>query len=217
MRPIARLLTLTLSLVLLSTATVLAATPSIVIDGSTLPADVPALVSGSHILVPLRGVFERFGARVWFDAASSTASASLSGSLVQVTVGSKTAWVNGKSRQLDVAPTELAGRVMIPLRFVAEALGVARETVSGSEPLPATQALVDTLVDLTKYQPLVAGPAARNVYESQIPAVAAPYDRCHPALLSERSRPPSPTALPASGRSGRRISYSCDTRVAHAG
>ena len=59
----------------------------------------------------------------------------------------------------------------------AEALGVARETVPGSEPLPATQALVDTLVDLTKYQPLVAGPAARNVYESQIPAVAAPYDR----------------------------------------
>ena len=43
----------------------------------------------------------------------------------------------------------------------AEALGVARETVSGSEPLPATQALVDTFVDLTKCQPLLAGLAAR--------------------------------------------------------
>jgi pyrroloquinoline-quinone synthase len=32
----------------------------------------------------------------------------------------------------------------------AEALGVACETVSGSEPLPATQALVDTFIDLTK-------------------------------------------------------------------
>src|SRR5215469_5744678 len=89
----------------------------------------------------------------------------------------------------------------------AEALGVARETVAGSEPLPATQALVDTFVDLTKCQPLVAGLAARYVYESQVPAVAAPYDRCHPASLSARSRQPSPTALPASGRSGRRISY----------
>ena len=58
------------------------------------------------------------------------------------------------------------------LRF-AEALGVARETVSGSEPLPATQALVDTFVDLTKYQPLVAGLVALYVYESQTPAVAA--------------------------------------------
>ena len=43
----------------------------------------------------------------------------------------------------------------------AEALGVARETVPGSEPLPATQALIDTFVDLTKCQPLVAGLAAR--------------------------------------------------------
>jgi pyrroloquinoline-quinone synthase len=58
------------------------------------------------------------------------------------------------------------------LRF-AEVLGVARETVSGSEPLPATQALVDTFVDLTKYQPLVAGLAALYVYESQTSAVAA--------------------------------------------
>jgi pyrroloquinoline-quinone synthase len=58
------------------------------------------------------------------------------------------------------------------LRF-AEVLGVARETVSGSEPLPATQALVDTFVHLTKYQPLVAGLAALYVYESQTSAVAA--------------------------------------------
>jgi pyrroloquinoline-quinone synthase len=58
------------------------------------------------------------------------------------------------------------------LRF-AEALGVARETVSASKPLPATEALVDTFIDLTKYQPLVAGLAALYVYESQTPAVAA--------------------------------------------
>ena len=57
------------------------------------------------------------------------------------------------------------------LRF-AEALGVARETVLASEPLPVTRALVDTFIDLTKCQPLVAGLAALYVYESQTPAVA---------------------------------------------
>jgi pyrroloquinoline-quinone synthase len=57
------------------------------------------------------------------------------------------------------------------LRF-AEALGVRRETVVASEALPATQALVDTFIELTKYQPLAAGLAAVYVYESQIPAVA---------------------------------------------
>jgi pyrroloquinoline-quinone synthase len=57
------------------------------------------------------------------------------------------------------------------LRFV-EALGVPREAVVASEALPATQALVDTFIELTKYQPLAAGLAAVYVYESQIPAVA---------------------------------------------
>ena len=32
----------------------------------------------------------------------------------------------------------------------ADALGVGCETLSGAEPLPATQALVDTFIDLTK-------------------------------------------------------------------
>jgi pyrroloquinoline-quinone synthase len=57
------------------------------------------------------------------------------------------------------------------LRF-AEALGVTREMVLDSEPLPASRALVDTFIDLTKHQPLVAGLAALYVYESQTPAVA---------------------------------------------
>ncbi|MBV8454475.1 MAG: CADD family putative folate metabolism protein [Deltaproteobacteria bacterium] len=57
------------------------------------------------------------------------------------------------------------------LRF-AEALGVARETVLTSGLVPATRQLVDTFIELTKYQPLAAGLAAVYVYESQIPAVA---------------------------------------------
>jgi pyrroloquinoline-quinone synthase len=58
------------------------------------------------------------------------------------------------------------------LRF-AEALGVARKTVFGAEPLPAAHTLVDTFIHLTQDQPLAAGFAALYVYESQIPAVAA--------------------------------------------
>ena len=102
-----------------------ASAPSIVIDGSSLPGDVPALVSGDHVLVPLRGVFERLGAHVDFDAATQTASATLNGMLVQVVIGSRTARVNGSERTLDTPAREVAGRVMIPLRFVAESLGIS--------------------------------------------------------------------------------------------
>ena len=101
----------------------LASAPSIVIDGSTVPADVPALVSDGRVFVPLRGVFERLGARVSYDAASQTALASLDGKVVQVTVGSTVAHVDGRRYDMDVAAREFAGRVMIPLRFVAQALG----------------------------------------------------------------------------------------------
>jgi pyrroloquinoline-quinone synthase len=58
------------------------------------------------------------------------------------------------------------------LRF-AEALGVARATVTAAEPIDAARALTDTFIDLTRDRPLPAALAALYVYEAQIPAVAA--------------------------------------------
>ncbi|HXN09359.1 MAG TPA: copper amine oxidase N-terminal domain-containing protein, partial [Candidatus Acidoferrales bacterium] len=141
MRPITRLL-LSLGLVLAFVVPA-AAVPAIVIDGSRLPADVPALASGDHVLVPLRGVFERLGAHVSYDASSRAAAATLGSTIVQVAVGSRTAWVNGSRRTLDVEPREVAGRIMIPLRFVAESLGVSVDYDGPS----------DTVVIVTSFRP----------------------------------------------------------------
>lgn len=119
------LFVLTAAIVLGSIGPALASAPSIVIDGSSVPADVPAVVSDGRVLVPLRGVFERLGASVSYDAVSQSASASMGGKLVQVTVGSRAAYVNGRRYDLDVAAREFAGRMMIPLRFVAQSLGAS--------------------------------------------------------------------------------------------
>jgi hypothetical protein len=40
-----------------------------------------------------------------------------------MTIGSKTATVNGKAVTLDVAPTIVAGRTFVPLRVISETLG----------------------------------------------------------------------------------------------
>jgi len=163
MRPITRLL---FSLVLfLAFVVPAAAVPSIVIDGSRLPADVPALASSDHVLVPLRGVFERLGARVSYDASSRTAAATLGATIVQVAVGSRTAWVNGERRTLDVEPREVAGRIMIPLRFVAESLGVSVDYDGPS----------DTVVIVTGFKPgnfaaMTSGPNVADV-PKQAPSV----------------------------------------------
>jgi len=43
--------------------------------------------------------------------------------LIQLTVGSKIASVNGKSSELDVPPTVISGRTLVPIRFISETLG----------------------------------------------------------------------------------------------
>ncbi len=101
------------------------AVPTIVVDGTTLSSDVPAVVQGDRVFVPLRGVFERFGAAVSFDDADQMAIARLSDVTVKVSLRTADAWINESHRTLDVGAREVAGRVMVPLRFVAEALGVS--------------------------------------------------------------------------------------------
>ena len=43
--------------------------------------------------------------------------------LIQLTIGSKSAQVNGKEITLDVPPMVINGRTLVPLRFIGEALG----------------------------------------------------------------------------------------------
>lgn len=57
------------------------------------------------------------------------------------------------------------------LRF-AEALGLTREEVIGSEPIPETLELDGTFRRITKDSPFVQGIAALYAYESQVPAVS---------------------------------------------
>ena len=58
------------------------------------------------------------------------------------------------------------------LRF-AEALGVQRDDVLSSAPLPETTALVQTFRTLTRESSYLAGTAALLAYEAQVPEVAA--------------------------------------------
>lgn len=57
------------------------------------------------------------------------------------------------------------------LRF-AEGIGVGRKEVVGSEPNPATRALVETYWSAATEAPVAAGVAAVYAYEAQVPAVA---------------------------------------------
>lgn len=92
------------------------------VDGSALQTDVPPTILSGRTLVPLRAIFEALDAEVGWDGAAQTATATKSGTTVQVTIDDTTAYVNGQAQTLDVPAKLIDGRTMVPARFVSEAL-----------------------------------------------------------------------------------------------
>lgn len=96
---------------------------SVVLDGAPLLLDVPPIQIEGRILVPLRGIFERLGAKVLFDADTQTVTATRETVTILLRLGSREARVGDRIITLDVPPLALRGRTFVPLRFVSEALG----------------------------------------------------------------------------------------------
>lgn len=95
----------------------------VVVNGEELRFDVPPVEVGGRLLVPLRGIFERLGAAVLWDPASQRITATTATRTVALVVGRRDAAVDGRPIVLDTPPMVIGGRVMVPLRFVGEALG----------------------------------------------------------------------------------------------
>ncbi len=139
---------MTLTLSALLTAGALAASDiSVTVDGRALSFDQPPLMQDGRVLVPLRGIFEALGAEVQWDAASRTVRARTQTSQMTLPLGSRSATVDGRTVSLDVPAAVVGGRTVVPLRFVAEALGAqvlwegaARKVTiasTGTSPAPA--------------------------------------------------------------------------------
>ncbi len=111
-------------LLLLAAASVMSQSINVTIDGNPVRfvGTQPMAVQG-RVMVPLRGVLEKMGAFVGWDAATRTVFAQKSSVDVQLPIGSRNATVNGRSVALDVPAQIIGGSTMVPLRFVGETLG----------------------------------------------------------------------------------------------
>ena len=79
--------------------------------------------SGGRILVPLRGVLEKLGAYVGFDSRSQTVTAFRGATRITLPIGGRQALINDRAVTLDAPARVVNGSTLVPLRFVAEALG----------------------------------------------------------------------------------------------
>src|SRR3990170_3282714 len=95
------------------------------VDGDQVLFDQPPITQGGRVLVPLRGIFEKMGAVVEWNAATRTVRAARGTTLVELQIGSRIARVDGRAVTLDVPPMVVGGRTLVPLRFISESLGAA--------------------------------------------------------------------------------------------
>lgn len=95
----------------------------IYLDGQRIVLPVPAVVAGGRTLVPARAVFERLGATVLWNGADRV-TIKTADRTIDLYIGSALADVDGRPLTLDAPAVLWRSRVMVPLRFAAENLGL---------------------------------------------------------------------------------------------
>ncbi|MEQ8200632.1 MAG: copper amine oxidase N-terminal domain-containing protein [Syntrophomonadaceae bacterium] len=99
--------------------------PSIILDGQQLSIAVPAIDEHGRTLVPVRAFFEALGAAVSWDEGTQTVTIKKDDKEIKLTIGQTTAKINGTAVDLDTPPQVVDGRILVPLRFVTEAIGAS--------------------------------------------------------------------------------------------
>lgn len=93
-------------------------------------ADQEPLLSGNGVtMVPMRRIYELFGAAVGWNEEEGRISAARSNQVVELQIGQASIWVNGLESELLEAPyiDPRTERTLIPLRAVSEGLGAVVE------------------------------------------------------------------------------------------
>ncbi|TDF97140.1 stalk domain-containing protein [Paenibacillus piri] len=89
--------------------------------------EAPPVLIGGNAFLPIRPVSEAFGAAVIWDEAARTVTVSHEGGTVVCTIDSPAAYADGEEVTLDALPALIAGRTYVPLRFIAETIGLQVE------------------------------------------------------------------------------------------
>lgn len=113
--------------------------------GKTQTSDVPPTIVNGRTVLPLRFVAEAFGATVEWNA--DTRLVTISGQnaktgqavVILITIGSETAMLDGREAALSVSAFIENDRTMLPVRFVAEALGADVEWIESESKVIMTR------------------------------------------------------------------------------
>jgi hypothetical protein len=116
--------------------------PVMTVNGATTIIDpaggaVPIIKNG-RTLLPIRAIVESIGGTVNWDANAQEMTIQVENRTIQLGIGQTTAWVDGASVPIDVAPQVYGGCVLLPLRFIAENLGATVQWDAASQTVTLT-------------------------------------------------------------------------------
>lgn len=94
--------------------------PNMSSNGSLISLDSAPILYNGRTVLPIRAVAEAMGGTVGWDAGSSKITISVRGTLIEMWLNKNSISVNGQSKTIDVAPTTINDRTMVPVRFVAD-------------------------------------------------------------------------------------------------
>lgn len=97
--------------------------PNMTVNGTVKPIDaqgtVPVVIN-DRTLLPVRAIVEELGGAVAWDGDTQTVTLHYGEDEIKLVIDSLDAYVNGLAQTIDVAPTIINDRTMLPIRFVAE-------------------------------------------------------------------------------------------------
>lgn len=118
-------LVLTVALAISSLACVSAAEEEIKVylDGNKINFDVQPQIINDYTMVPLRAIFEKLRENVTWDGATQAVISTKGSTTSKMTLNSTTVYTNDIAYEIDVAPTMINDKTLVPLRYVAETFG----------------------------------------------------------------------------------------------
>lgn len=163
---------------------------TVTVNGQAMSFDQPPIMRNGRVFVPMRAIFERLGSTVVYSNGNINAQGN--GKAVHLTIGSTDASVNGNHFTMDVAPFTIAGRTLVPLRFVAQSLGANVNWNSNT----STVAIV-TGGGNVSYTPQPSTNASFHV-SNEDPGSGSTVHSTHPALHADFSEPVNRDSLKVS-------------------
>jgi hypothetical protein len=102
------------------------------VDGKQTVLDAAPVIQNGRTLLPIRAIVEAFRGTIVWNAELRVVTMYLNGHQVSLQIGNRQGYVNGVQTAIDasdpkVVPIIISGRTFLPLRFVAENLGLQVE------------------------------------------------------------------------------------------